>query len=816
MRTINKFSWVMQRDRVLRAMDCREKGSTYDILCSSYTKLEDVLKEIVKPEGGYCFQEKKAFPEVKAVSKYTHVAYCFLTLGEAISEEISRYFHQGDYLEGMLLDVMADELIFNFSNQLYSQVCDEAESLGLGLTGRIEPGEKDASLSVQKDILSLFQEKGAALDLLITEAYMLKPVKSMTFLYGASAELPLRKADHSCIDCSKTACKFREAEKLYIQIVQDENEYSIEIDKGENLLRGMQRHDIFVKAPCGGTGVCGKCKVQIKEGNIPAAAEDQLYFSQDELEKGYRLACQAYPTENCSVFIEAANEDQFRIVSDYSGKPMEKNSWIQSFRIAIVPSDFQKNKSLVTLFNEKLGGDYTYSKRSLMKLVHLMDQKQSIPNTVRDGHKTVIECILEEQCIIDIFIDEEATAYGIAIDIGTTTIAMQMIELISGEVLGNHSLLNRQRGYGEDVISRIQYSNEGNLDKLSKCIQEDILKGIYDLCQTTSVNLERIVKIAIVGNTTMLHLLLGLSCTSLAVHPFQSITTALHEFHFSEIFGQLSLECKVIILPGVSTYVGADIIAGMLYCGFHEEKETTLLIDIGTNGEMAIGNKDKILSLSTAAGPALEGGNIQYGTGSIRGAISRVEIDKDKLSYRTIGDLPPIGICGSGVIDIVASCCKNGIIDETGRFSECYEDGVVEVARTVEDQAIVFTQKDVREVQLAKSALRSGIEILMQRMEIVPEEIERVYIAGGFGGGVNIDSAITIGLIPKELKDKIVSVGNSALGGAAAYLINRKNRDRIEEILKKTSYIELSTDMHFQDLFVNNMFFYGVGNGEST
>ncbi len=791
-------------------MDCREKGSAYDTLCLLYTKLEGVLKEIVKPEGGYYFLEKGDFPAVNQIQYYPNRVCCFLTLGSEISEEINKYFYQGDYLEGMLLDVMADALIFNFSNQLYSHLCDEAERVGLGLTERIEPGEKEVSLSIQKDILLLFQEKGAALDLQITEAYMLRPVKSMTFFYGAAVDLPLRKVDHSCVNCEKEECKFRGAEKLSLQIVQGENKCYIEMDRGENLLRVMQRHDVFVKVPCGGAGVCGKCKVKVIEGKILPTSKDQLYFGEEEIAQGYRLACQAYPLENCSISIEVIHEDQFRISSDYRGVPLEKNSWMNRYMVEIDSTDFQQSKSLMRIFNEKLHGSYIYSKRSLKKMAALMERKEHIHRIARGGQKIAIDVVLEENCIVDMFIEEEVKVYGIAIDIGTTTIAMQMIGLISGELLGSHSLLNRQRRYGEDVISRIQYSNEGNLDKLTKLIQDDIVKGISDLCQITSVDLERIYKIAIVGNTTMLHLLLGLSCTSLAVYPFQSITTALHRFHFSDILGQLLPDCEVTILPGISAYVGADIIAGMLYCGFHEMIDTTMLIDIGTNGELAIGNKDKILSLSTAAGPALEGGNIQQGTGSIKGAISRVKIEKDRVSYRTIGDLPPIGICGSGVIDVVASCCKNDIIDETGRFSEHYEAGAIEVARTVEDKAILFTQKDIREVQLAKSALRSGIEILMQRMEITPEGIDRVYIAGGFGSGVDIDSAVTIGLIPKELRDKIVPIGNSALGGAVAYLVNRESRSKLEEILKKTTYIELSTDMNFQELFVNNMFFYGV------
>lgn len=216
MKIISNFLWNLQKDRVFRAMDCREEGAAYDVLYAAYIKLEPILKELVEGEGGYYFIEKGKFPAIEKIDHCSKVACCFLTLGPKITEEISKLFHQEDYLEGMLLDVMADELIFNFSNQLYSHLSHDARALGLGLTERIEPGEKDVPLKVQKAILTLFQEEGAALDLTLTEAYMLKPVKSMTYFYGSSKELPLSETDRSCKDCDKAACKFRDAGKLSV------------------------------------------------------------------------------------------------------------------------------------------------------------------------------------------------------------------------------------------------------------------------------------------------------------------------------------------------------------------------------------------------------------------------------------------------------------------------------------------------------------------------------------------------------------------------------------------------------------------------
>lgn len=214
MKIVRNFLWYLQKDRVFRAMDCWEKGSVYDVLHAAYIKLEPILKELVEAEGGYYFIEKSEFPPLEKIDRCSKIACCFLTLGPKITEEISKLFYQGDYLEGMLLDVMADELIFNLSNQIYNHLSHDAQALGLGLTERIEPGEKHVQLKLQKDILSLFQAEGAALHLSLTEAYMLKPVKSMTYFYGSSKELPLRETDHSCKDCNKAVCKFRDAGKL--------------------------------------------------------------------------------------------------------------------------------------------------------------------------------------------------------------------------------------------------------------------------------------------------------------------------------------------------------------------------------------------------------------------------------------------------------------------------------------------------------------------------------------------------------------------------------------------------------------------------
>ncbi|MDD3173562.1 MAG: ASKHA domain-containing protein, partial [Herbinix sp.] len=395
---------------------------------------------------------------------------------------------------------------------------------------------------------------------------------------------------------------------------------------------------------------------------------------------------------------------------------------------------------------------------------------------------------------------------AIAIDIGTTTIVVTLIELSSGNALWTYSTVNKQRVYGADVITRIQASNAGKKDALRESIQKDLLVGIRTVIGKTGIIKEKIKKVTIAGNTTMGHLLLGYSCETLGFYPFIPVNIKETILSFEEVMGCDELEVPVVLLPGISTYVGGDIVAGLLSCNFDITQAPCLLIDLGTNGEMAIGNKDKIIVTSTAAGPAFEGGNISCGVGSIAGAICNIDIE-EKLNYRTIGDKTPIGICGTGVIELVFELIKAGLVDDTGLLEETYfEDGYT-VATDETGKRITFTQRDIREIQLAKAAVRAGIELLIRRYEISYEDIDTVYLAGGFGYKVNIEKAVGIGLLPKELTGKIKAIGNSSLGGAIKYLLEDKAVDRMKHIIGVTSEINLSNDKDFNELYINQMYF---------
>lgn len=403
-------------------------------------------------------------------------------------------------------------------------------------------------------------------------------------------------------------------------------------------------------------------------------------------------------------------------------------------------------------------------------------------------------------------VSDISSKYDVAVDIGTTTIAMQLLSK-EGNVCQTVTMINGQRKYGADVITRIQASVDHKGKLLQECIRTDLLRGLKQLTLEAGCSFDQIERIAIAGNTTMGHLLMGYPCDSLGVYPFTPVNIDFIRGSFAEIMGSEICTAEVILLPGISTYVGGDIVSGLYACGLDKEKEVSLLIDLGTNGEMAIGNCDKILTTSTAAGPAFEGGNITWGTGSIPGAICSVSIDNGTASVKTIRDEMPTGICGTGVVETVAELLKEELIDETGLLDDDYFDDGFCLAETADGEEILFTQKDVREIQLAKAAIRAGVETLLIRYGIEKEQVKKVYLAGGFGYKLDLEKAFAIGMIPQEFRGKVEAVGNSSLHGAVKYLSEAQGDADVKRIADVSEEVGLSTDKDFNEFYMDAMMF---------
>ncbi|MFN8255873.1 MAG: ASKHA domain-containing protein [Bacteroidales bacterium] len=393
--------------------------------------------------------------------------------------------------------------------------------------------------------------------------------------------------------------------------------------------------------------------------------------------------------------------------------------------------------------------------------------------------------------------------YGVAIDIGTTSLAFYLVNLKSGFLTGTRAILNPQAKYGADVISRIQFASQEKegLPKLRNALLGAINEELKQLADFEGIKLNDIVKIIVAGNTTMLHLFLGVNPHSLAQYPFKAAFLDMQ----TKIGAESGLNCNVAAviktLPSVSAFVGSDLLAGLASINPTEKVKTFLLMDIGTNGELALVKNNKIWCCSAAAGPAFEGAKIACGMGAIAGAISSFNNE----GYITIGNEKPTGICGSGLIDLVAYLIENGIVDRDGKMENDFIIADSKISGNRSD--IYLSPDDIREVQLAKSAIASGVNILLKKAGIGFEEVDQLFLAGGFGNYINIENAVKIGLLPVQLQNKTVALGNSSGTGAVCALKSEKFEEMLIGFAKRCIHVELATDDDFITEFAMNMSF---------
>lgn len=395
--------------------------------------------------------------------------------------------------------------------------------------------------------------------------------------------------------------------------------------------------------------------------------------------------------------------------------------------------------------------------------------------------------------------------FRIAVDLGTTTIAMQLLSGEKAVPVKTYTAVNSCRRYGSDVITRIQNANSGGLCKLQKLSQSDILKGMKALCEAAGITMNSVERVGIAGNTTVTQILLGQSLQGLAAYPFTPYTCEIQKLSFFKVFESRESQAEVILFPPVSGFVGGDIVAGLFQCGFLGRKRPAMLIDIGTNGEMVIGDSENLLCTSVAAGPAFEGGGLRSGVGSVSGAISAFELQGNNKKITTIHEKSPVGICGTGMVEILSELKDARILMQDGNLSEQYLNQGYEVAKTKSGNPICVYQQDIRELQLAKGAIGAGIELLAKAYGKTYREIPEVFVAGGFGYRMNIRKAVNIGIFPREFLGKIKTVGNTSLAGVESFLRESQAEEKLQRITEISKEIVLAKTEEFEQTYVKHL-----------
>ena len=791
-RLLKDLSVRIDRDQVLRQIDCYEDSPVYEQVLEEYEDHIEELKALAEPCGIIGITNLPEDIRARGESPCAPVIYSVVSVGNALKDRSTQAFAAGDYVLGMMIDAVADSALFSLEEGMIRQLRAFCKEHHVGIRRRIE-APYDIPMKVQKaahDFLKTEERLGIG----ITTGYMFDPVKTACQVFILSDNEREFQAVHDCRHCPNLTCKQRHIPPCVVRAEQGGKEWIFQLIEGESLMKALIREGFRFSAACGGKGRCGKCGVRILEGTVPETDADRAFYTEDQRKQGWRLACMAHPKGEIRIQLDWNDESNFEILGAGGGAP----------------------ESTASADRNTVAGD----------------SPASVVSPAPAGTAAA---------------DHTAGPFDIAVDIGTTTVAMALVRREDHEVLSTAACVNSQRIYGADVITRIKASTDGKKKELQRLIRENLSDGIKKLLTEAGVPMDRIGKIVISGNTTMGHLLMGYDCDTLGVYPFTPVNIDFIKGSAREIIlgepgcsanaltgrpadetaagpgnglpagpengpaagsqNSLPTDPEVTILPGISTFVGGDITAGLLACGFDRNEEICMLIDLGTNGEMALGNKDRILVTSTAAGPAFEGGNISQGCGSIPGAVCHVEINGTDVQVRTIKDRPPVGICGTGVLETTAELLKEEWVDASGMMDEEYFDEGFPVAEKEDGTKILFTQQDVREIQLAKAAVRAGMETLILRYGAPREAISRIYLAGGFGFKLDTEKAIAIGMLPEDFRGRIEAVGNSALAGALQYLKDEDAKERMKKIISVSEEIGLSMDEDFNELYMNSMMF---------
>jgi uncharacterized 2Fe-2S/4Fe-4S cluster protein (DUF4445 family) len=596
----------------------------------------------------------------------------------------------------------------------------------------------------------------------------------------------------------------------------------IYVPAGTAISRAALSAGCAVEMPCGGTGTCGKCRVEaIGKLSEPDSSELRA-LTTEELAKGIRLACRARVEGETTVMVPTASRSLVqKILSQGISRDVHVVPAVSKIYVNIPEpclkderGDFERLAAALTVYDVEADINVRMAR--------------DLPKKLRDADYKVTAVITDNELIALEPGDTVRKNYGVAFDLGSTTVAGYLVDLNTGHEVAVASSVNPQMAYGDDIMSRINFAmNEpGGADALRRAAIDALNKITRRLIDQHSISSDNIYEVTVVGNTCMTHIFLGLDISTLGVAPYVPTVCRQMVMRGDEAGLEVNPGARVHVLPNVAGFVGSDLVSVILSTLREDEDRTRLAVDVGTNGEMALVHDGQLYACSAAAGPSFEGARISCGMRGASGAIDSVSIT-DRVEITTIDDKRPIGICGSGLVDAVASMLKVGIIDSTGRMikpSEAShlpqsvkerlmetEDGSAFILATEQEsgrrEPVALTQQDIRQLQLAKGSIRAAIETLLRTAGATHEDIKEIALAGAFGNYIRIESAIEIGLLPQIDSDRIVPVGNAAGAGAKLALISTRERDRACRLAERTEHIELACHPEYQSEFMDKMLF---------
>ncbi|ABK16495.1 ASKHA domain-containing protein [Syntrophobacter fumaroxidans] len=609
---------------------------------------------------------------------------------------------------------------------------------------------------------------------------------------------------------------------------------------GERLIDVASYAGIDVNNLCGGRGVCGKCRVRVLHGRVTATGKSIHFLDRNELESGFVLACQASTTgEDVEIYIppESRIEEGQILTVDHIEEivryevpaPLERGldglpatSFLrpvcQKYYLELARPSLSDNLSdLDRIYRElrkKMPDIYIEAHfaclSGLAALLRESDWKVTATVHLRNARFGQIRMI-EKGNTADV-------NYGIAVDVGTTTIVAQLVDLNTGVPAAVEASYNRQASYGEDVLSRMIFACDfGGLQPLNEAVVSTINSLVDALAAMVGIEANDIHCLMAAGNPTMTHLLLGLYPGHIRVEPYIPTANRFPQYQTAEIGLRVNPAGLLHIMPGVSGYVGGDITAGVLACGMNERSDIILLIDVGTNGEIVVGNKEWLACCSSSAGPAFEGGGIKCGMRATRGAIDKISLQGGAVQYHWIGNGKPRGVCGSGLIDAVAELLLEGIIDQRGKFvdldherirvtDEIPEFILAPEGETENGSPVVITEADIGNLIKSKGAILAAVRVLLENVSLSFDDLAYIYVAGGFGAYLDVRKAILIGLLPEIPRERVRFIGNSSLAGARLAMLTAANFHKAESISSRMTYFELSVHPAFMNEFVAALF----------